>query len=72
MSDKPAAKFRIGALVATVWENEGNGDRKWYSVELTRSYKENDEYRSTNSLNSGDLLNGAKLLERAEHWIANQ
>lgn len=73
MSDKPAMKFRIGYLTATVWANDAvNGDRVWYSVELSRTYKEGDDYKTTNALNHTDLLNGARLLQRAEAWIAEQ
>jgi len=64
----PAAKFRLGFVTATVWRNS-----EFFSVELTRSYKDNDgEWRDGHSLNSGDLLNAAKVLQRAEEFIANQ
>lgn len=66
-ASKPAAKFRIGYVTATVWLND-----KFYNVVLSRSYKEGDAYKDTDQLGSGDLLNGAKLLQRAEEWIAAQ
>lgn len=64
---KPAATFRLGYVKATVWRND-----KFFNVELTRSYKDGDEYKDTNSLGSGDLLNAAKVLERAEQFISEQ
>lgn len=72
MSDKPAKKFRIGFVTATIWKNE-SADRAFYSVELSRSYKDDKgEYQNGTSLNHNDLLNAAKVLERCEHWVASQ
>lgn len=71
MSDKPAKKLRIGYLTATVWKNEANGGT-FYSVELSRTFKDGDEYKNTSSLGHADLLNASKLLQRAETWIAEQ
>jgi len=65
--NQPASKFRIGFVTATVWKNDS-----FYSVELSKAYKEDDEWKDTNSLSHGDLLNAAKALERAEGWIAEQ
>ncbi len=70
--NKPAAKFRIGYVTATVWKNEGPNDREFYSVVLSRSYKEGDEWKDTDQLGHGDLLNAAKALQRAEDFIAAQ
>lgn len=74
MSNQPIKRFRLGFLSCTIWENEkteGNG--KWYSIDLSRSYKNGDgELAHTTSLNAADLLNAARLLTRAEAWIAEQ
>ena len=42
------------------------------SVTLSKSYKDGEEYKSTDNLNAGDLLNAAKVLMRAEAWIAEK
>lgn len=65
--NKPAAKFRVGFVTATVWKNEN-----FYNVILSRSYKDGDDYKDTDQLGHGDLLNGAKALERAEQFISEQ
>ncbi len=70
MPNQPSAKFRLGAVTATVWKN-GEG-KIFYSVNLIRSYKDGEEWKQTDGLNHGDLLNAAKVLERAEVWIAKQ
>ena len=70
--NQPAAKFRVGWVTATVWKNEGNGDRPFFNAVLSKSYKDGDEYKDTDQLGHGDLLNGAKALERAEQFISEQ
>ena len=69
-NNQPAAKFRIGAVTATVWENEGSG-RTFYSVNLSRSYKDGDDWKEADNFNHGDLLNAAKVLKRAEQYISD-
>jgi hypothetical protein len=64
---KPAAQFRVGFVSASVWKNDN-----FFNVEVTRSYKDGDEYKYTNSLGQGDLLNAVKALERAEQFISEQ
>lgn len=67
----PAKKFRIGYVTANVWKNTGNnGD--WYSVTLERSYRDDaGDIQNTASLGPADLMNAAKLLERAEDYISS-
>ena len=64
---QPAAKFRLGYVTATVWLND-----KFYSTVLSKSYKDGDEYKETDQLSHGDLLNACEVLERAEAFIADQ
>ncbi len=71
MSDKPAKKFRIGYVTATVWKNEGS-ERPFYSVTVERTYKDGDELKNTGSMNHGDIQNAIKVLERAEEFISAQ
>jgi len=72
MADKPVAKFRIGLVTATVWANSANG-KTFHSVNLIRSYKdEHGDWQETASLQHADLLNAAKVLERAEEFIGFQ
>jgi len=66
MADTPLTKIRIGSVTAAVWK----ADTGFYSVTLQKSYKEGDEWRNTDYLGHGDLLNAAKVLERAENYIS--
>jgi hypothetical protein len=63
----PVAKFRVGYVTAAVWQND-----KHFNVVLSKAYKDGDEWKDTDQLGHGDLLNAAKVLERAEGWIADQ
>jgi hypothetical protein len=72
MTTSPAHKIRIGALQATIWRNSSDKG-PWYSVQLTRSYKaDDDEWRETDSLGYDDLLPAAKLLDLAHTWAMHQ
>ncbi len=55
--NKPAAKFRIGYVTATVWKNDD-----YFNVVLSKSYKDGDEWKDTDQLGHGDLLNAAQEL----------
>jgi hypothetical protein len=67
-SNQPAAKYRLGYVTASVWKS----DNGFFNVTLQRSYKEGEEWKNSDSLGSGDLLNAAKVLQRAEEFIAQQ
>lgn len=65
MSTKPVKKFRCGNVTVAVWKNE-----EFHSVTLQKSYKDGEEWKNTDSLSSGDILNAMKALERAEAYIS--
>lgn len=65
--NQPAAKFRIGYVTATVWQNG-----EFHNVELSKSYKDNGEWKETSSLGHGDLMNAVQCLKRAEQFISEQ
>ena len=63
--NQPALTLRDGSLSATIWGNRSdNGVR--YSVDLARNYlDEEDKWKSTSYLSNGEILRGARLLEKA-------
>jgi hypothetical protein len=67
----PAKKFRVGYVTATIWKKTNDG-RDYYSVEVSRTFKEGDELKNTSSLNHADILVAADLLVRANDWIMAQ
>jgi hypothetical protein len=50
-----------------VWLND-----KHYNTVLSRSYKDGDEYKDTDQLGTGDLMNAVRVLQRADDFIASQ
>jgi len=68
---KPAHKIRSGSITVTIWKNEGD-KRAFYSVTPSRSYKQGNEWKETDSYGDEDLMTLAKLLDLAHTWIVNQ
>lgn len=69
MSNPPVAKFRIGVITATIWQNESH-----YNTVLSKAFKDQQsgEWRDTDQLSHHDLLNAAKVLTSAQAWISDQ
>ena len=64
----PIHKWRIGLVTASVWRNSN----RFYTVTLSRSYKDGDDWKETNGFAHDDLLNVAMVMTRAEAWISAQ
>ncbi len=71
-ANQPVAKFRVGYVTATVWKNEGNGDKSFYNTVVSKSYRDGEEYKDTDQLSHGDVVCAIRALDRAEEWIAAQ
>jgi hypothetical protein len=68
---KPVHKIRSGGIELSIWRNEGaNGP--WYSVTTSRSYKQGNEWKVSDSFGEDDLLRLAKLIDEADTWIASE
>jgi hypothetical protein len=66
--NRPVDKVRIGNISASIWRNSGEkGD--FYTVTLERSYKDGENWKSTHTLGRDDLLEAAKVLDRAHDKI---
>lgn len=68
---KPSKELRIGSVKATIWANETTAGTR-HNVTLARLYREDDQWRSSDSLGRDDLLTAAKLLDLAHSWICEQ
>ena len=66
-NNKPAAKFRNGSVTATVWKN---GD--FHNVVVTKSYKEGEDWKDTDQLGAGDLMNAVRAIKRANEFVEAQ
>ena len=72
-SPQPIQRFRIGLIEAAVWQNTADNNRVFYNVTLQRSFQDREgEWKTTGSFSHTDLLNVARLAERAESWISSR
>ena len=69
---RPIHTERIGSISASIWPNTTEDGRTFYSTTLERMYRDGNETKNTTSFNHDDLLNVAKVSERAEAWIATK
>ena len=68
---KPAHEIRLGSIKAAIWANDTqNGVR--HNVTLQRLYKDEDEWKSSDSFGRDDLLLVAKVANMAHTWIFEQ
>ena len=69
-NSKPAAKVTLYPITAAIWRND-TAKGSAYSVTVQRSYKNAEgEWKSSDSLNEGDLLLAAKVLDLAHTEIS--
>lgn len=65
---KPVHEIRLGAIKAAIWANETqNGVR--HNVTLSRLYKDEEEWKSSDSFGRDDLPVVAKVADMAHTWI---
>lgn len=70
MSNKqPAHKIHDGLMKVTIWGNAKKDGNGFYSVALTRSYKDGETWHTTNVFSGSELLKAANLLQQAYNWI---
>lgn len=74
--NKPVHTERLGAIKATVWQNEVKGPSgafKVYSIDLARSYKDKDgAWQSTGSMRQGDLPKAIRVMQKAQDFCWSQ
>ena len=69
----PAAEFRLGRIRATIWMNHSETQGEWYSVVLTRSYKDAEgNWKTAQSFGRDDLLAIGEVSRQALLWINQQ
>jgi hypothetical protein len=68
---KPAHKIRSGAIEVAIWAKSGEKGA-FYSVTMSRSYKQGDEWKQADSFSGDDVLVLSKLLDMAATWIFSQ
>jgi hypothetical protein len=75
MRNKPFHEIRDGLIKATIWKNTRQKNERpiiIYSVDVTRSYKDNGgNWKESTSFSGNELLRVANLYERAYNAILN-
>jgi hypothetical protein len=56
-----------GDRANSVWKND-----EFFNTVLSKSCKDGDEWKDTDQLGTGDLLNAGNLLERSGQFISEQ
>ena len=70
-NNKPVAELRIGAVKATVWENEVGGITR-HNVTFSRIYRDGDQWKTSHSFGLNNLLVLAKLADQVHTLIAER
>jgi hypothetical protein len=68
---RPAHEVRLGRIKATIWANQADNGT-WFNVTLSRSYKDGNDWKSSNSFGRDELLVVAKVADLAHSWIHQQ
>ena len=68
MAKRPVHEIRLGRIRAAIWENQTqNGSL--YKATLSRLYKDEDQWKDSDSYGRDDLLLVAKVADLAHSWI---
>lgn len=55
----------------SIWTNESDRQDAWYSVSISRLYRDGDDWKTTTSFGRDDLPIVSKAAEMAYAWIWN-
>lgn len=69
--DRPIHEIRFGSIKAAIWKNKTDQGVR-YNVTISRSYKDGDDWKSTDSFGRDNLLEVAKAADCAHTWIFSQ
>jgi hypothetical protein len=69
VQNAPVQHLRHRRIKAAIWENQGP-QGPFYTVTITRSYKQDEVWRDSHSFNHDDLLVVAKLMNDAHTAIS--
>lgn len=73
-NNQPEKRFSTGAIVATVWKNNGTSKKgeavEFRTVQLQRRYKDKKgEWQSTSSLRLNDVPRASLVLNKAYEYL---
>lgn len=68
---KPVHEIRLGTIKATIWANQTTSGVR-HNVQVARLYREEDQWRQSESFGRDDLPLVAKVVDLAHSWIYEQ
>lgn len=71
-ANHPVHEIKLGRIRATVWTNESQRNEAWFSVSISRLYRDGDEWRTTTTFGRDDLPLISKAADMAYAWIWNE
>ena len=73
-TNRPVYTKKIGSVRTVVWaNNSGNSDRIFFNVQVSRTYRDGDEFKESNSLNGlGDVACLREALRHVADWLSRQ
>lgn len=67
--NKPAQTIQLGRVRATIWANQNDESDLWFTVTVSRSYRDGNQWKDSTSFRRDDLPVLAKALDMAYGWI---
>jgi len=71
--NKPEKKFKASPITATIWMNttiKDSKELKLYSVNVERTYKDKEEFKTTSSLRPNDIPKAVLVLQKAYEYLS--
>jgi len=69
---RPEKKFKCGPISASIWAEDKtveSGVVKFYSINITKAYKDGDNWKNTNNFNAEDLPKVALVANETYKYI---
>jgi hypothetical protein len=67
--NRPAHEIRLGMIRAAIWGNKKGPEDVWFSVTVSRLYRDGSGWRESAAFARDDLPVAAKILEMDYAWI---
>lgn len=71
LEHRPVHEIKLGRVRASIWANQHDRQDVWYSVSISRIYRDGDEWKTAISFGRDDLPLVSKAAEMAYTWIWN-
>ena len=69
---RPFHEIRLGPIRAAIWANGNGPNDAWFSVTVSRHYKDGNGWKTSSSFRRDDLPVVAKIMEMSYAWIWDQ